>query len=231
MENIINCIKEISEELKNRNASLAEAQHALKGDAIATICLGYEYGQLEDKRFFSKNGEQIIRFDRALTKALGFHSVKDWWRSWNGKELSPSGAIVASHANPNKFEYPTFNKDAKQKNLQLRSLYRLSDEELVPIAQKNTDRYIKSICEARKIAQEFGFDISVQDKDVVLNIIFAKLKDRRDNVTKESVEKDLQIAIGKLSLKGEITTIAELTNLFLKGNYKEVRDILVEIFK
>ena len=225
MENIINCIKDISEELKTRDASLEEIKHALKGEAIAARCPGYEYGQLEDKRYFSKNGERIVRLDRACTIALGCHSVMDWWRTWNGGELSPSGAIVANRKNPNKVRFASFEATGHSS---LKSLHHKSDEELVSIAQKNTERYIKAVSEARKIAQEFGFDLSVQD-NLILNIIFSKLKERRDTVTKESVEKDMRIAIGKLTRNGDYSKVTELTKLFLEEQYKEVRERLEEI--
>ena len=225
MENIINCIKDISEELKTRDASLEEIKHALKGEAIAARCPGYEYGQLEDKRYFSKNGECVVRLDRACTIALGCHSVMDWWRTWNGGELSPSGAIVANRKNHNKVRSVTLES---RKQLSLKSLRLKSDEELVNIAQKNTERYIRAVSEARKVAQEFGFDLSVQD-DLVLNIIFTKLKERRDVVTKESIENDMKTAIGKLTRNGNYAKVTELTNLFLEERYKEVMDKLDEI--
>ena len=225
MDNIVNCIKEISEELKNREASLKEVKCALKGENIAAHCPGYEYGQLEDKRVFSKKGDRVIRLDRAYTKALGFHSVIDWWRTWNGGGLSPSGAIVANRKNPNKVRFASVEATGHSS---LKSLHHKSDEELVSIAQKNTERYIKAVSEARKIAQEFGFDLSVHD-NLILNIIFTELKERRDAVTKESIEKDMKTAIGKLTRNGDYSRVTELTNLFLKEQYKEVRDKRDEI--
>ena len=225
MDNIVNCIKEISEELKYREASLEEAKRALKGENIAAHCPGYEYGQLEDKRVFSKKGDRVIRLDRAYTKALGCHSVIDWWRTWNGGGLSPSGAIVANRKNSNKVRSVTLES---RKQLSLKSLRLKSDEELVNIAQKNTQRYIRAVSEARKVAQEFGFDLSVQD-NLILNIIFTKLKERRDVVTKESIENDMKTAIGELTRNGNYAKVTELTNLFLEERYKEVMDKLDEI--
>lgn len=109
-----------------------------------------------------------------------------------------------------------------------RPLASFSDEELVDLAKKTADRFNKAIDEARIIGSEYGIDIQVSE-DNVLNLVFAKLKERRDTVTKESVEKDLQIAIGKLTRKGEYMKVTELTNLFVNEHYKKVREMLDEI--
>jgi len=108
------------------------------------------------------------------------------------------------------------------------SLATQSDEDLVTIAQRTTERFNKAIDEARKIGHEFGINVTVSEQNI-LNLVFAKLKERRDMVTKESVEKDLQIAIGKLTRIGDYTKVTELTNLFIKEQYKEVREMLEEI--
>lgn len=103
-----------------------------------------------------------------------------------------------------------------------------SDEELVDLAKKTADRFNKAIEEAKKIGSEYGIEIQVSE-DNVLNLVFAKLKERRDTVTKESIEKDMKTAIGLLTRNGNYAKVTELTNLFLEERYKEVRDKLEEI--
>lgn len=110
-----------------------------------------------------------------------------------------------------------------------RLLASCSDEQLAAIAHKTADRFSKAINEARKIGQEYGINVTVSENNI-LNLVFAKLKERRDTVTKEAVEKDLQTAIGILSRNGNYAKITELTNLFLKEQYREVRDMLEEIY-
>ena len=106
-----------------------------------------------------------------------------------------------------------------------RPLSSLSDEELVTLAQKTAERFNKAVEEARKIGQEYGVEVQVSDTNI-LNIIYAKLKEKRDTVTKESVEKDLQKAISRLSFRGDFALISRLTTLFGEGKFKEVRDLL-----
>lgn len=107
-----------------------------------------------------------------------------------------------------------------------RPLSNCTDEELVTLAQKTAERFFKAIDEAKKIGSEYGIVISVSDENNLLNTIFAKLKERRDTVTKESVEADMQIAIGRLALKGDYETLSKLTQLFGEGKFKEVRNLL-----
>ena len=109
-----------------------------------------------------------------------------------------------------------------------RPLASYSDEELVDLAKKTADRFNKAIEEAKMIGSEYGIEIQVSE-DNVLNLVFAKLKERRDTVTKESIEKDMKTAIGLLTRNGNYAKVTELTNLFLEERYKEVRNKLEEI--
>ena len=107
-----------------------------------------------------------------------------------------------------------------------RPLSNYSDEELVSIAQKTAERFHKDIDEAKKIGNDYGIIVTVSDENNLLNTIFAKLKERRDTVTKESVEAEMKKAIGRLALKGDYETLSKLTQLFGEKRFKEVRDIL-----
>lgn len=107
-----------------------------------------------------------------------------------------------------------------------RLLSNYSDEELVSIAQKTAERFHKAIDEAKRIGNEYGIVVTVSDENNLLNTIFAKLKERRDTVTKENVETDMRKAIGRLSFKGDYETIGKLTQLFREEKFKEVRNLL-----
>lgn len=64
----------------------------------------------------------------------------------------------------------------------MKKLIEYTDEELVALAQKILDKYNKALSEANEIAMEYGFAINEKHNNV-LNIIFAKLKEKRDNET------------------------------------------------
>ena len=103
-----------------------------------------------------------------------------------------------------------------------------SDEELVDLAKKTADRFNKAIDEARIIGSEYGIDIQVSE-DNVLNLVFAKLKERRDTVTKEAVEFDYKKALKRLADQGNYAMMQQLIALFSEEKYKEVGNILQTI--
>ena len=103
-----------------------------------------------------------------------------------------------------------------------------SDEQLVTIAQKIADRFKKAIDEARKIGQEYGINVTVSENNI-LNLVFAKLKERRDTVTKEAVELDYKKALKQLADRGNYAMMQQLIALFREEKYKEVSNILQTI--
>ena len=109
-----------------------------------------------------------------------------------------------------------------------RPLASCSDEELVDLAQKTAERFNKAIDEARIIGSEYGIDIQMSE-DNVLNLVFAKLKERRDTVTKEAVEFDYKKALKRLADQGKYAMMQQLIALFSEEKYKEVGDILQTI--
>lgn len=120
---------------------------------------------------------------------------------------------------------PNLHASASPKHSR-RPLSSYTDDELVSIAQRTAERFHKAIDEAKKIGDEYGIVVSVSEENNLLNTIYEKLKERRDTVTKESVEADMQKAIGRLALKGDYETLSKLTQLFGEGKFKEVRDLL-----
>jgi len=110
----------------------------------------------------------------------------------------------------------------------LSNLSNCSDEELVAIAQKSTEKFSKAIADARKIAEEFGFSITESENNI-LNIIFGKLKEKRNSAIKENVEDVFKSALEKLSQRGDFTHMSELLALFQAGNYHEVKAKLQEL--
>lgn len=107
----------------------------------------------------------------------------------------------------------------------MKKLIEYSDEELVAFAQKILAKYNKALSEAKEIAMEYGFEINEQQNNV-LNIIYAKLKEQRDAVTKESVEPSFKAAILSMIDKGDIVGITELASLFEAQKYAEVKNLL-----
>ena len=103
-----------------------------------------------------------------------------------------------------------------------------TDEELVALAQKILAKYNKALSEAKEIAMEYGFEINEKQNNV-LNIIYAKLKEQRDAVTKESVEPAYKEAVFALAKPETITELTELVKLFESQNYAAVRNLLVSL--
>ena len=62
----------------------------------------------------------------------------------------------------------------------MKKIIEYTDEDLVTLAQKILDKYNKALSEAKEIAMGYGFEINEQHNNI-LNIIFAKLKEKRDN--------------------------------------------------
>lgn len=103
-----------------------------------------------------------------------------------------------------------------------------TDEELVALAQKILAKYNKALSEAKEIAIEYGFEINEKQNNV-LNIIYAKLKEQRDAVTKESVEPAYKEAVFALAKPETITELTELVKLFESQNYAEVKRKLISM--
>lgn len=110
----------------------------------------------------------------------------------------------------------------------MKKLLDCSDEELVAFAQTILNKYNKALADAKAIAEEYGFEVS-ESENKLLNIIFAKLKERRDAVTKESVEPAFKVALEKLSKRGEFVLMTELIALFQENKLKEVQSKLQEL--
>ena len=110
----------------------------------------------------------------------------------------------------------------------MKPLSNCTDEELVTIAQKSTEKFSKAIADARKIADEYGFPITESENNI-LNIIFGKLKEKRNNATKETIEPVYQNALASLSKRGEYAHIQGLLTLFQEGDYQGVKEKLQEL--
>jgi hypothetical protein len=110
----------------------------------------------------------------------------------------------------------------------MKPLSNCTDEELVTIAQKSAEKFSKAIADARKIADEYGFSITESENNI-LNIIFVKLKEKRDEVTKETIEPVYQNALASLSKRGEYAQIQMLLTLFQEGDYQGVKAKLQEL--
>lgn len=110
----------------------------------------------------------------------------------------------------------------------MKPLSNCTDEELVSIAQKSTEKFSKAIADARKIADEYGFPITESENNI-LNIIFGKLKEKRNNATKETIEPVYQNALASLSKRGEYAHIQGLLTLFQEGDYQGVKEKLQEL--
>lgn len=110
----------------------------------------------------------------------------------------------------------------------MKPLSNCTDEELVAIAQKSTGKFSKAITDARKIADEYGFPITESENNI-LNLIFGKLKERRDIATKNDIEPVYQNALASLSKRGEYAHIQDLLILFQEGNYQAVKTKLKEL--
>ena len=110
----------------------------------------------------------------------------------------------------------------------MKKLLDCSDEELVALAQCFLNKYNKAFADAKAIAVEFGFEIG-EPENKLLNVIFTKLKERRDSVTKESVEPSFKAALETLSKRGEFILMSELIALFQENKYKEVKSKLQEL--
>jgi len=103
-----------------------------------------------------------------------------------------------------------------------------TDEELVALAQKILAKYNKALADAKAIAVEYGFDIA-ESENRILNIIFTKLKDKRDAVTKKSVEPAYLKALLALAKEGNFTTLADVVNLFENQKYAELKSLLLSL--
>lgn len=107
----------------------------------------------------------------------------------------------------------------------MKKLLDCSDEELVALAQTILNKYNKALSDAKTIAMEYGFEMS-ESENKLLNIIFAKLKERRDAITKESVEPSFKAAIMSMIDQGDIAGVTELASLFEAQKYAEVKSLL-----
>ena len=96
------------------------------------------------------------------------------------------------------------------------------------LAQKILAKYNKALSEAKVIAAEYGFEINEKQNNV-LNIIYAKLKEQRDAVTKESVEPAYKEAVFALAKPETISELTELVNLFEAQKYAEVKRKLISM--
>lgn len=110
----------------------------------------------------------------------------------------------------------------------MKKLIEYTDEELVAFAQKILAKYNKALSEAKEVAMEYGFEINEKQNNV-LNIIYAKLKERRDTVTKESVEPAYKEAVFALAKPETISELTELVNLFEVQKYAEVKRKLISM--
>lgn len=110
----------------------------------------------------------------------------------------------------------------------MKKLLDCSDEELVALAQTILNKYKKALTDAKTIAVEYGFEIG-ESENKLLNTIFAKLKDKRDTVSKESVEPAYKKAVFELAKQGKISTIPELVSLFESQDYSGVRNMLLSL--
>ena len=110
----------------------------------------------------------------------------------------------------------------------MKKLIDCSDEELVAFAQKILAKYNKALSEAKEIAAEYGFEINEKQNNV-LNIIYAKLKEQRDAVTRESVESAYKEAVFALAKPETISELTELVNLFEAQKYAEVKRKLISM--
>ncbi len=110
----------------------------------------------------------------------------------------------------------------------MKRLIENTDEELVTLAQKILAKYNKALSDAKEIALEYGFEMNEQQNNV-LNIIFAKLKEKRDNITKESVEPAFKVALETLSKRGDFVLMSELLTLFQEEKYESVKSKLQEV--
>lgn len=110
----------------------------------------------------------------------------------------------------------------------MKRLTEYTDEELVALAQRILAKYNGALTEAKEIAIEYGFEINEQENNI-LNIIFAKLKEKRDTVTKESVEPAFKAALMTLAQQGIFKEITELVTLFENQKYAEVKSKLLSM--
>jgi len=110
----------------------------------------------------------------------------------------------------------------------MKKLLDYSDEELVALAQTILNKYNKALADAKAIAVEYGFEMS-ESENKLLNIIFAKLKERRDVVTKESVEPAFKNTLETLSKRGDFVLMSELITLFQEEKYSDIKSKLQEL--
>lgn len=110
----------------------------------------------------------------------------------------------------------------------MKPLTNCTDSELVIMAQKIEERFRKALEEAKAISEEYGFDIG-ETTNVIQTIVFSKLKEKRDLVTKENVEPVFKSSLETLSKKGEFAKMTELLSLYSEGKYKEVKTQLEEL--
>ena len=110
----------------------------------------------------------------------------------------------------------------------MKPLSNCTDEELVSIAQKSAEKFSKAIADARKIADEYGFSITESENNI-LNIIFGKLKEKRNCAAKGTIEPVYQNALALLSKRGEYAHIQGLLTLFQEGDYQGVEAKLKEL--
>jgi len=107
----------------------------------------------------------------------------------------------------------------------MKQLSDCTDEDLVSIAQKIVEKYSKLYSDAKSIADEYGFSLG-ESQNIILNTVFSSLKEKRDNITKESLESSFKKACEILISRGDFNSVNRLTTLFIGENFKDVRDIL-----
>lgn len=110
----------------------------------------------------------------------------------------------------------------------MKRIQECTDDELVVLAQNILVKYNKALAEAKAIALEYGFDISVPESEI-MDIVFAKLREKRDTVTQESVEPAFRVAMETLSKKGDFVLMSELLALFQEEKYENVKSKLQEL--
>ena len=103
-----------------------------------------------------------------------------------------------------------------------------TDEELVSVAQKTKEKYMKAYSEAKSIADEYGFQMEDTESNI-LNTVFAKLKERRDTVSKEDVERIMRLAIEQLNRQGQYNKLSELLSLMNNEKYSELAQQLKQM--
>lgn len=160
-------------------------------------------------------GEEIIKHLNYLWK------YDDGWFWYNDKR------IIRLETVRDYLHSPSKQKTTSKSELSNHYFAFYSDEELLHLAEKTTNRFNKAYNDLKKISDEYGIDFKVSEIDI-LNIVFTKLKGRRDN-SKKSVESALQSTISNLLYRGEYPLVQQITTLYNDGKYKEVFSLLQTI--